>query len=153
MHARSTIAAAVILLLSMGPLAAATPAAEQAFLTAYKAAFQAKDGNALLALVHTQGVSRGLLDFYMSLLTADFGKGELTLELKDLSKDDLADANRVMVGPGGGGVKLTPTPYKKLVVSVAIKNANGSTTTNTSTVYVADEGDNIRISAPADLPK
>jgi hypothetical protein len=151
MRARRTIAAVASLFLMTAPLAAATPAAEQAFLAAYKAAFQAKDGNAVLALVHTQGVSRSLLDFYMSLLTADFGKGDITLDLKDLTKDDLADANRVMVGPGGGSVRLTPTPYKKLVVSVAIKNANGSTTTNTSTVYVADEGDKIKISAPADV--
>jgi hypothetical protein len=152
MRAGKTIAALVAgLFMSVGPLAAATPAAEQAFLAAYKAAFQAKDANALLALVHTQGVSRNLLDFYLSLLTADFGKGDINLELRDLSKDDLADANRVMVGPGGGAVKLTPTPYRKLVVSVAIKNANGTTTTNTSSVYVADEGDNLRISAPADV--
>jgi len=151
MRARGIIVATTALVLSGAPLAAATPATEQAFLNAYTAAFKAKDGNALLALVHTQGVSRSLLDFYMSLLTSDFGKGDITLELKDLTKDDVADANRVMVGPGGGSVRLTPAPYKKLVVSVAIRNANGSTTTNTSTVYVADEGDRIRIAAPAEV--
>src|ERR1043166_6973559 len=151
MRARRAFAAIATILLASAPVAAATPATERAFLDAYKAAFQAKDGNGLLALVHTQGVSRTLLDFYMSLLTADFGKGDITLDLKDLTKDDVADANRVMVGPGGGSVRLTPMPYKKLVVSVAVKNPNGSTTTNTSTVYVADEGDRLRISAPAEL--
>ena len=55
-----------------------------------------------------------------------------------------------MVGPGGVSMRLAPAPYKKLVISIAIKNTT-TTATNTTSVYVADEGDKIRIAAPADV--
>ena len=151
---RSTVlvlAAAAVSLSLAGPLAAATPASEQAFLTAFKTAFQAKDANAIKALVHTDGVSPMMLDFYMTALTSDFADGaNATFALQNLTPDDVAEVGRTQPGPGGGLVKLSPTPYKKLVITVAVKNSNGSSTT-TSSVYVADEGDKIRISAPADV--
>jgi hypothetical protein len=146
----TTIVAAAFMAVSASPLLAATPAMEQAFITAYKAAYAAKDAKGIAALVHTQGANPTILDFYLSGLTADLGKGELSLELKDLSKDDIAEAGQVMAGPGGASVKLSPAPYKRLVISVVIKNAT-TNTTNTTTIYVADEGDKIRIVAPANV--
>jgi hypothetical protein len=144
-------AAAVAFLAAAGSLRAATPATEQAFLTAFKAAAQAKDLNAMKALIHTDGVSRTMLDFYLMVLTSDFASGgEVSVELKPLNADDLADAGRAMTGPGGVLVKLGPIPYKKLVITIAVKGANGSST-STSSVYVADEGDKIRIAAPMEV--
>ena len=122
----------------------------KAFLGAYKAAYQAKDAKGIAALVHTEGANPTILDFYLSGLTADLGKGDLTIELKDLTKDDVAEVAQVMSGPGGASVKLSPQPYKKLVISIAIKNAT-TTSTNTTTVYVADEGSKVRIAAPANV--
>jgi hypothetical protein len=150
MRSMTILVATAALMISAGPLAAATPAMEQAFLTAYKAAYAAKDAKAIAALVHTEGANKTILDFYLSGLTADLGKGALTVEIKDLTKDDIAEASQTMVGPGGASVKLSPAPYKKLVISVAIKDTNGSSTSTTS-VYLADEGDKIRIVAPADV--
>src|SRR5262249_53304920 len=135
------------LLLTAGPLAAATPATEQAFIAAFTKAFQAKDAAAIKALVHTDGPHPTILDLYMAGLTSGAGTGDLKVELQALTPDDVKEAAQVMSGPGGVNVKLAPQPYKKLVISVSTKNSNGSST-STTTFYVADEGDKIRISAP-----
>ncbi len=148
MRFATVIAAAAAISLQAATVLAATPATEQAFLNAYKAAFAAKDAKAIAALVHTQGANPAILDFYLSGLTSELGKGDLMVELKDLTKDDIAEAGKTMAGPGGASVKLSPAPYKKLVISVVTKSATGNTTSTTS-VYVADEGDKIRIVAPA----
>jgi hypothetical protein len=129
---------------------AATPAAEQAFIAAFKAAYQAKDQNGIAALVRSEGANTVVVDFVLSMLTNDLGKGEVSLELKNLDPGELETATRAMPGPGGKLVKLSPDPYKKLVITVVIKNPN-TTTTNTSSMYVIDEGSKVLIGVPADL--
>lgn len=150
MRIRTMVFAAALLMLP-GALAAATPDMEQAFITAFKTAAEARDGEAMKVLIHTDGVSQTMLDFYLMVLTAGFAPGgEVTVGLQPLNPDDVADAARAMTGPGGALVRLSPAPYKKLVVTVAIRAANGRATT-TNTVYVADEGDRIRIVAPVEV--
>lgn len=150
MRSTSLLGAAVALTVCASPLLAATPAAEQAFLAAFKAAYQAKNQNGIAALVRTEGANPVVVDFVLSMLTSDLGKGEVSLELKNLDPGELETATRAMPGPGGKLVKLSPDPYKKLVITVVIKNAN-TTTTNTSSMYVIDEGSKVRIGVPADL--
>jgi hypothetical protein len=145
-----SVAAVLAAFDAIGPVAAATPAMEQAFLAAYKAAYTARDKNGIAALVHTQGANPVVLDFYLSLLTSDLGAGEVTVALQPLNSDDIADAARAMPGPGGTLVRLAPTPYKKLVVTVATGTGNNRST-STTTVYVADEGDKLRIAAPVEV--
>jgi hypothetical protein len=143
---RILFAAGLLTVISAAPLAAATPATEQAFLTAFKSAYQAKDATALKALIETKGVSPAMLGFYLDALSAGFGDSGATFALQPLTPDDLTDIAQTEPGPDGALVKLTPTPYKKLVISVSSKGATGS-----STIYVADEGDKLRIAAPVNV--
>ena len=81
---------------------AATAEQEQAFVDAYKQAFEARDGDALKALLYTEGADRMALEFYGQMMTADFGGTITDIGLKDLTADDVKKAGEVMPGPAGG---------------------------------------------------
>ncbi len=137
-------------LIVAGRAGAASPQQEQAFLDAYKQAFEAKDADGLKALMHTEGADPTGLEFYQMMMTSELG-GQISLELRDLTPEDIAKAGEVMPMPTGGNVRLAPAPYKKLVITIKTDTADNKST-STSEVFVADEGDKILISTPAPAP-
>ena len=124
-------------------------AAEEAtFLDAYKTAFAAKDAKALAALLYTEGADPVALQFYTEMMTAELKDGTVTsAELQPLSDTDAAEAAMVQDGPTGK-VKLAPKPYKKLVVKIEAKDANGSSS-STDSVFVAEANGKVVICTPA----
>lgn len=143
-----SLAFAVAATFSIATAYAATADEESAFVTAYKTAFAAKDANGLQALLSTDGADPVALQFYGQMMTAELADGTLTsIELQPLTADDVTTASAVQDGPTGK-VILAPKPYKKLVLKIASKNADG-TSSSTSTVFVAEAGGKIVICTPA----
>ena len=85
----------------VGPLHAATPDQEKAFVDAYKKAFDAKDGDALKALLYTEGADPMALEFYGQMMTAEFGGTITEISLVDLTADDVKQAAAGHAGSGG----------------------------------------------------
>ena len=143
-----SLALALAAVFSVATAYAATADEETAFVTAYKTAFAAKDANGLQALLNTDGADPMALQFYGQMMTAELADGTLTsIELQPLTAEDATTAPTLQDGPNGK-FKLAPKPYKKLVLKVDTKNANG-TSSSTSTVFVADVGGKIVICTPA----
>jgi hypothetical protein len=113
-----------------GPVVAASPEMEAAFVAAYKQAYEAQDGEALKALLHTEGAEPMGLEFYQLMMTSDFG-GAITVELRDLTPEDVAKADETMPLPNGANVRLAPKPYKKLIVTIVIDTPQNKSTSTT----------------------
>ena len=130
-----------------GIAAAATADQEAAFINAYKTAFEAKDAAALQALLYSGGDPMAM-DFYGQMMTAEMTDGKLTsIELKDLSPEDVANAATVQDMPSGK-MQLLPKPYKKLVLKIDTKTADTTSSSN-SEVFIAEDGGKIVIAVPA----
>ena len=130
-----------------GIAAAATADQEAAFINAYKTAFEAKDAAALQALLYSGGDPMAM-DFYGQMMTAEMTDGKLTsIELKDLSPEDVANAATVQDMPSGK-MQLLPKPYKKLVLKIDTKTADTTASSN-SEVFIAEDGGKIVIAVPA----
>jgi hypothetical protein len=143
------IAAPLLALIALaGPLRAATADEEKAFIDSYKQAFDAKDADALKALLYSDGADPMALEFYGQMMTAEFGGTITGIGLVDLTPEDAKKAAEVMPGPAGGNFVLAPKPYKKLVIKVETKDANGSSSSSSET-FVADKDGKLVISTPA----
>ena len=145
--------AAVMVLASLasGPSRAATAEQEQAFVDAYKQAYEAKDGDALKALLYTEGADPMALEFYGQMMTADFGGTITEIGLRDLTAEETKQAGEAMDGPTGGKFILVPTPYKKLVIKIHVKDANGESD-GTDESFVAEKDGKLFIATPAPAP-
>ncbi len=131
---------------------AATAEQEQAFVDTYKHAYEAQDGEALKALLYSEGTDPMALEFYGQMMTADFGGTITDIGLRELTADEVKQAGEAMDGPTGGKFILAPKPYKKLVVKIHAKDANGeSTSTNES--FVAENDGKLIIATPAPAPQ
>ena len=127
---------------------AATAEQEQAFVDAYKQAFEAQDGDALKALLYSEGADPMALEFYGQMMTADFGGTVTDIGLKDLTADDVKKAGEVMPGPMGGKFILKPKPYKKFFIKIQMKDANGESTASSES-FVAENDGKLVIATPA----
>ena len=146
----STLTTALVMIAAVAsqPAIAGVADEEASFLSAYKAAFAAKDGNALTALLYTDGADPMALQFYTEMMTAQLKDGVIvSAELQPLSDTDSAEAAMVQDGPSGK-IKLAPQPYKKLVVKMESKDANGSSS-STDSVFVAEVSGKLVICTPA----
>ena len=130
---------------------AATADQEKAFVDAYKQAYEAQDGDALKALLYSEGADPMALEFYGQMMTAEFGGTITEIGLEDLTADDVTKAGEAMPGPTGGEFVLAPKPYKKLVIKIHTKDANGKST-STSESFVAETDGKLVISTPAPAP-
>ncbi len=139
--------AAASLMLSV-PAGAASAEQEQAFVDSYKAAFEAQDAAALHAMLHAEGALPMALEFYRMMMTADFGATVTSIELQDLTPEDMAKIDEIQPAPDGTNVKLAPKPYKKLVIKLATKTAE-TDSTSTSSIFVAEEDGKLGIAVPA----
>ena len=148
---KRTLASLAFVLASLtltGPVAAASPEEEQVFVDSYKAAFEAKDAAALEGFLHADGAFPMALEFYKMMMTADFGATVTSIELEELTPEDVAKVDEVQPAPDGTNVKLSPKPYKKLVIKLATKTAE-TDSTSTSSIFVAEKDGKLGIAVPA----
>ena len=113
------------------PIAAGTPEQEKAFADKYKTAFEGKETAALESFLYTQGADPGIVGFYKMMQSAEAGEKISSIELVNLTPDDVKKAATPMDSPTGGKVCLTLKPTKKLVIKIEKKDANGSSTSTT----------------------
>jgi len=111
-------------------VAADTPDQEKAFVDKYKTAFEGKDTATLESFLYTQGSDPAAVEFYKMMQSGEAGEKISTIELVNLTPEDVKKATTPMDGPTGK-VCLTLKPTKKLVIKIEKKDANGSSTSST----------------------
>ena len=129
-------------LLFIGALAigAATPEQEKAFTDKYKTAFEGKDTATLESFLYTQGADPEILGFYKMMQSGDAGEKISTIELVNLTPEDVKKATTPMESPGGGKVCLPLKPTKKLVIKVEKKDASGSSSSKSESFIAEKDG-------------
>ena len=137
--------------LNTAPSFAATDK-EKAFVDAYKKAFEAKDESALQGFLYTKGADPEILGFYTMMMTADMGGKIKSIELVELTLEDVKRATAIQPLPSGAMAKLPVTPTKKLVMKIESGDANGSST-STSESFVAEVDGKLVIPVPGPVKK
>jgi hypothetical protein len=147
----AALAIAALSLMVSFPAGAASADEEQAFVDAYKAAFEAQDAAALHAMLHAECALPMALEFYQMMMTAGFGSTVTAIELRDLTPEDVAKAAEIQPAPDGTNVMLAPKPYKKLVIKLSTRTAD-SESTSESSIFVAEKDGKLGIAVPAPAP-
>lgn len=136
-----------IRILTLALLAAVLPARtfaatekEKAFTDAYKKAFEAKDEKTLKGFLYTKGSDPEIVEFYTMMVTGDMGGKISSLELRDLTPDELKKATEVQPSPSGGNVALLVKPSKKLVIKVSNSGPSGSSTSSSESFVAEVDG-------------
>ena len=117
---------AVALILSVAlavPSAFAATDKEKAFTDAYKKAFESKDAATLNGFLYTKGADPEILGFYTMMMTSEMGSKISSIELVDLTPEDLSRATAVQPLPSGQNAKLVLNPVKKLVMDLQANEA------------------------------
>ena len=140
-----TVAGALVLAFAFG-IVAATPAQEKAFTDKYKAAMEGKDTAALASFLYIQGSDPEALEFYKMMQSGGAGEKISTIELVNLTPEDLKKATTPTDGPTGK-VCLNLKPTKKLVIKVEKKDANGSSSSSSEN-FVAEKDGKLVIPVP-----
>jgi hypothetical protein len=120
-------------------IAAATPAQEKAFTDKYKTAMEGKDTATLESFLYTQGSDPGALEFYKMMQSGAAGEKITSIELVNLTSEDVKKATTPMDGPTGK-VCLNLKPTKKLVIKVEKKDANGSSSSSSENFVAEKDG-------------
>jgi hypothetical protein len=120
-------------------LMAGTPQQEKAFTDKYKTAMEGKDTATLESFLYTQGSDPAALEFYKMMQSGEAGEKIATIELVNLTPEDLKKATAPMDGPTGK-VCLNLKPTKKLVIKVEKKDANGSSSSSSENFVAEKEG-------------
>ena len=128
-------------------LRASTPEQEKAFTDKYKAAFEGKDTAALASLLYTEGSDPQIVEFYKMMQSANAGGKISKIDLATLTPEEAKKAAGAQPSPDGGNVCLPLPPTKKLVVSVETKEGD-STSSSTSTNFVAEKDGKLVIPVP-----
>jgi hypothetical protein len=140
-----TVASALVLTLAFG-IVAATPEQEKAFTDKYKTAMEGKDTATLVAFLYTQGSDPEALEFYKMMQSGGAGGKISTIELVNLTPEDVKKATTPMDGPTGK-VCLNLKPTKKLVIKVENKDASGSSSSSSEN-FVAEKDGKLVIPVP-----
>ena len=125
---------------------AATPEQEKSFTDKYKAAMEGKDTATLESFLYTQGSDPAALEFYKMMQSGETGEKISTIELVNLTPEDVKKATAPMDGPTGK-VCLNLKPTKKLVIKVEKKDGSGSSS-STSENFVAEKDGKFVIPVP-----
>ncbi|HEX3421589.1 MAG TPA: hypothetical protein VHT01_10180 [Candidatus Udaeobacter sp.] len=133
-----TLSGALLVMLAF-TIVAATPAQEKAFTDKYKAAMEGKDTTALEAFLYTQGSDPAALEFYKMMQSGGAGGKITSIELVNLTPEDVKKATTPMDGPTGK-VCLNLKPTKKLVMKVEQKDANGSSSSSSENFVAEKDG-------------
>ena len=148
MKTKSLLAALLVAALGLG-LQAGTPAQDKEFVDKYKTAFEKGDKATLESFLYTKDANPMALEFYKMMQSEGAGKAKIaTIELVDLTPDEVKKASEVETGPDGSKAKLPLTPTKKLKISIETKDASGSSTSST-TNFVAEKDGKYVIPVPA----
>ena len=140
------IGAGTLLLTITFGIVAATPEQEKAFTDKYKAAMEGKDTATLESFLYTKGADPAAVEFYKMMQSGGAGEKIASIELVNLTPEDLKKATTPMDGPTGK-VCLTLTPTKKLIMKIEKKDENGSSS-NTSENFVAEKDGKFVIPVP-----
>jgi hypothetical protein len=133
-----TVAGAFLFSVALGAVAA-TPAQEKAFTDKYKAAMEGKDTAILEGFLYTQGSDPAALEFYKMMQSGGAGEKITTIELVNLTPEDVKKATTPMDGPTGK-VCLNLKPTKKLVIKVEKKDASGSSSSSSENFVAEKDG-------------
>jgi hypothetical protein len=120
-------------------IVAATPAQEKAFTDKYKAAMESKDTATLEAFLYTQGCDPAALEFYKMMQSGGAGEKITSIELVNLTPEDVKKATTPMDGPTGK-VCLNIKPTKKLVIKVETKDGSGSSSSSSENFVAEKDG-------------
>jgi hypothetical protein len=142
-----SILACTALITASLSLHSGTSPQEKAFIDKYKTAFEGKDAATLESFLYTQGADPAILDFYKMMQSGEAGEKISNIELVDLTPEDAQKAATPMDSPTGGKVCLTLKPTKKLIIKVAKKDANGSSS-STSENFIAEKDGKFVIPVP-----
>jgi len=119
---------------------------EKAFTDKYKTAFESKDTKTLESFLYTTGSDPGALEFYKMMMSGEAGSKISSIELVALTPNEMKKAGELQEGPGGK-LCMTLKPTKKLVIKVEQKDANGSSS-SASTSFVAEKDGELVIPVP-----
>lgn len=119
---------------------------DKAFTDKYKTAFESKDAKTLESFLYTKGCDPGALEFYKMMMSGEAGSKIASIELVALTPEEMKKAGEPQEGPGGK-MCLTLKPTKKLTIQVEQKDANGSST-STSSSFVAENDGKLVIPVP-----
>ena len=140
-----TVAGALLFSVVLG-IVAGTPAQEKAFTDKYKAAMEGKDTATLASFLYTQGSDPEALEFYKMMQSGGAGGKISTIELVNLTPEDVKKATTPMDGPTGK-VCLNLKPTRKLVIKVETKDASGSSSSSSEN-FVAEKDGKLVIPVP-----
>ncbi len=138
------VAGALVLTLAFN--IAATPEQEKAFIDKYKAAMEGKDTATLEAFLYTTGSDPAALEFYKMMQSGGAGEKISSIELVNLTPDDVKKATTPMDGPTGK-VCLNLKPTKKLIIKVEKKDGSGSSS-STSENFIAEKDGKFVVPVP-----
>ena len=142
-----TVFLAAGLLITLASLSASTPEKEQAFVAAYRKAFENNDQKGLLAFLYTKGAHPMVLELYSLMTTEGAGTKNAKFELRDLTPEEMKEAGAVREGPNGLRMKLPIKPTKRLVITT-VSSPGGNSGTTTREVFVAEAGGKLVIPVP-----
>src|SRR5438445_7629649 len=119
------------------PVSAGTTEQEKALTDKYKKAFEGKDTATLESFLYTQGADPEIVGFYKMMQSGEAGEKISSIELVNLTPEDVKKATTPMDSPTGGKVCLTLKPTKNLIIKVEKKDATGSSTSSSEN-FVAE---------------
>jgi hypothetical protein len=144
---RKTFTVAGALLFSVAlSIVAGTPEQEKAFIDKYKAAMESKNTATLESFLYTQGSDPAALEFYKMMQSGEAGEKISSIELVNLTPEDVKKATTPMDGPTGKAC-LNLKPTKKLVIKVEKKDGSG-TSSSSSENFVAEKDGKFVIPVP-----
>jgi hypothetical protein len=133
-----TVAGALLFSVALG-IVAATPTQEKAFTDKYKAAMEGKDTATLESFLYTQGSDPAALEFYKMMQSGEAGEKISSIELVNLTPEDVKKATTPMDGPTGK-VCLNLKPTKKLIIKVEKKDGSGSSSSSSQNFVAEKDG-------------
>jgi hypothetical protein len=133
-----TAAGALLFSVALG-IVAATPEREKAFTDKYKAAMESKDTATLESFLYTKGSDPTALEFYKMMQSGEAGEKISSIELVNLTPEDVKKATTPMDGPTGK-VCLTLKPTKKLIIKVEKKDGSGSSSSSSENFVAEKDG-------------
>jgi hypothetical protein len=133
-----TVTGALLLTLALG-IVAGTSEQEKAFTDKYKAAMEKKDTAMLESFLYTQGADPQALEFYKMMQSGEAGEKISSIELVNLTPEDVKKATTPMDGPTGK-VCLTLKPTKKLLIKIEKKDSNGSSSSSSENFVAEKDG-------------
>jgi hypothetical protein len=139
------VAGALLLSVALG-IVAATPEQEKAFTDKYKTAMEGKDTATLESFLYTKGSDPTALEFYKMMQSGGGGEKISSIELVNLTPEDVKKATSPMDGPTGK-VCLNLKPTKKLVIKVEQKDSSGSSSSSSEN-FVAEKDGKLVIPVP-----